>query len=122
MEVRHVGGYRNSRCFLYARAENLQIMGRWLEQFYFLLCPAIEIFSTIALAASLRRHRDRAPFYMIAVIFAATFGVVISSGPCVTPSTIDRVAASERESPSPCVAKAIHGAEANVAPVKENTR
>jgi cytochrome d ubiquinol oxidase subunit II len=82
--------------FIYALAENLQVMGRWLERPYLLVFPAIGIAAAVKLARSVRRRRDGVPFYMVAIIFAAAFGTLaISFWPYMIPFvvTIDEAAA-----------------------------
>jgi len=75
--------------FLYALAENLQVMGRWLERPYLFGFPAIGAIATVVLAASVRRQRDGTPFYMVALIFAAAFGTLaISFWPYMIPFSI----------------------------------
>ena len=82
--------------FLYALVAHLQVMDRWLERPYLLVFPAIGALATGVLAASIRRRRDGAPFYMVALIFAAAFGTLaISFWPYMIPFsiTIDAAAA-----------------------------
>jgi cytochrome bd ubiquinol oxidase subunit II len=82
--------------FAYALAENLRVMGRWLERPYLLVFPAIGVVAAIVLAASVRRRRDGTPFYMVAAMFAAAFGTLaISFWPYMIPFaiTIDEAAA-----------------------------
>jgi cytochrome d ubiquinol oxidase subunit II len=82
--------------FGYALAENLQVMGRWLERPYLLVFPALGAFAAIRLRASLRHRSDAAPFTMVALIFAAAFGTLaISFWPYMIPFsiTIDEAAA-----------------------------
>jgi cytochrome d ubiquinol oxidase subunit II len=82
--------------FGYALAENLQVMGRWLERPYLLVFPALGAFAAIRLRASVRRRWDAAPFTMVALIFAAAFGTLaISFWPYMIPFsiTIDEAAA-----------------------------
>ena len=82
--------------FGYALAEDLQVMHRWLERPYLLAFPALGAVAAIVLAASVRRHRDAVPFYMVALIFAAAFGTLaISFWPYMIPFsiTIDEAAA-----------------------------
>jgi cytochrome d ubiquinol oxidase subunit II len=82
--------------FGYALAEDLRVMGRWLERPYLLIFPAIGIIAAIVLAASVRRRRDGPPFYMVALIFAAAFATLaISFWPYMIPFsiTIDDAAA-----------------------------
>jgi cytochrome d ubiquinol oxidase subunit II len=82
--------------FVYALIENLQVMGRWLERPYLFIFPLVGSIAAIVLAANVRLHRDRAPFYMVAIIFAAAFGTLaISFWPYMIPFsiTIDEAAA-----------------------------
>ena len=82
--------------FVFALAENLRVMDRWLERPYLLLFPAIGAWAAIRLTTSVRRRHDRAPFDMVAVIFAAAFGTLaISFWPYMIPFsiTIDAAAA-----------------------------
>jgi cytochrome d ubiquinol oxidase subunit II len=82
--------------FIYALAENLPVMRRWLERPYLLVFPAIGAAAALVLATSLRRHRDGVPFPMVALIFAAAFGTLaISFWPYMIPFaiTIDAAAA-----------------------------
>jgi cytochrome bd ubiquinol oxidase subunit II len=75
--------------FAYALAENLQVMGRWLERPYLLVFPVIGVAAAIVLAASIRHRRDGAPFYMVAVIFAVAFATLaISFWPYMIPFAI----------------------------------
>ena len=75
--------------FGYALAENLQVMGRWLDRPYLFVFPAIGAFAAIGLAASVRRHWDAAPFAMVTIIFAAAFGTLaISFWPYMVPFSI----------------------------------
>jgi cytochrome d ubiquinol oxidase subunit II len=75
--------------FAYALAENLQVMGRWLERPYLLVFPGIGVIAAIVLAASVRRRRDGAPFPMVALIFSAAFGTLaISFWPYMIPFSI----------------------------------
>jgi cytochrome d ubiquinol oxidase subunit II len=82
--------------FGYALAENLRVIGRWLERPYLFVFPAIGAIAAIGLAASLLRHWDAAPFIMVAIMFAAAFGTLaISFWPYMVPFsiTIDEAAA-----------------------------
>jgi cytochrome d ubiquinol oxidase subunit II len=82
--------------FGYALAENLRVMGRWIERPYLLVFPAIGVVAALVLAASVRRRRDTPPFYMVSLIFAAAFGTLaISFWPYMVPFsiTIDEAAA-----------------------------
>jgi cytochrome d ubiquinol oxidase subunit II len=82
--------------FGYALAENLRVMGRWLERPYLLVFPTVGVIAAIVLAASVQHRRDGIPFYMVATIFAAAFGTLaISFWPYLIPFsiTIDDAAA-----------------------------
>ena len=75
--------------FLYALGENLPVMGRWLERPYLFVFPAIGVAAAMMLAASVRRRRDGAPFYMVAIIFAVAFcTLAISFWPYMIPFAI----------------------------------
>jgi cytochrome bd ubiquinol oxidase subunit II len=82
--------------FVYALAENLRVINRWLELPYLLVFPAIGVIAAVVLAASVRRRQDGVPFHMVALIFAAAFGTLaISFWPYIIPFsiTIDEAAA-----------------------------
>jgi cytochrome d ubiquinol oxidase subunit II len=82
--------------FVYALAEHLQVMSRWLDRPYLLAFPAIGAVAAVALADSVRRRRDATPFYMVALIFASAFGTLaVSFWPYMVPFviTIDQAAA-----------------------------
>jgi cytochrome d ubiquinol oxidase subunit II len=75
--------------FVYALAENLQVMHRWLERPYLFIFPAIGIIAALVAASSVRRRRDGLPFYMVALIFVAAFGTLaISFWPYMIPFSI----------------------------------
>jgi len=75
--------------FVYALAEHLQVMSRWLERPYLFTFPAVGVLAAIVLAASVRRRRDGAPFPMVALLFAAAFGTfLISFWPYMIPFSI----------------------------------
>jgi cytochrome d ubiquinol oxidase subunit II len=75
--------------FAYALAENLRVIGRWLERPYLFVFPAIGVLAAIVLAASVRQRRDGAPFYMVSLIFVAAFGTLaISFWPYMIPFSI----------------------------------
>lgn len=81
---------------IYALAENLPVMARWLERPYLFVFPAIGALAAIVLAASIRHRDDRAPFPMVVAIFAAAFGTLaVSFWPYMVPFsiTIDAAAA-----------------------------
>jgi len=82
--------------FFYALAENLQVMGRWLQRPVLFVFPAVGAIAAAMLAAGIRRRRDGTPFYMVALIFAAAFGTLaISFWPYMIPFaiTIEQAAA-----------------------------
>ncbi|HUK07227.1 MAG TPA: cytochrome d ubiquinol oxidase subunit II [Stellaceae bacterium] len=82
--------------FGYALGEHLQVMGRWAERPYLFVFPVIGVVAAIVLAGSVRQRHDDAPFYMVALIFAAAFGTLaISFWPYMIPFsiTIDEAAA-----------------------------
>jgi cytochrome d ubiquinol oxidase subunit II len=82
--------------FADALANNLRVLGRWLERPYLLVFPVIGILAAIVLAANIRKRRDGAPFPMVATIFATAFGTLaISFWPYMIPFaiTIDQAAA-----------------------------
>ena len=82
--------------FIHALAEHLRIMHRWIERPYLLVFPAIGAVAAIVLAASILRHDDRWPFYMVALIFVTAFGTLaLSFWPYMIPFliTIDEAAA-----------------------------
>jgi cytochrome d ubiquinol oxidase subunit II len=82
--------------FVYALAENLPLMHRWIQRPSLFVFPAIGAAASIMLAASVRRRRDGWPFYMVALIFVSAFGTLaISFWPYMIPFvvTIDEAAA-----------------------------
>ncbi len=82
--------------FGFALAENLRVMHRWIERPLLFVFPGMGIAAAIGLVASVRRRRDAAPFYMVALMFAAAFGTLaISFWPYMIPFsiTIDEAAA-----------------------------
>jgi cytochrome d ubiquinol oxidase subunit II len=75
--------------FAYALAENLQVMGRWLQRPYLFVFPVIGAVAAVVLAWSVRRRHDGPPYYMVALIFAAAFGTLaISFWPYMLPFAI----------------------------------
>jgi cytochrome bd ubiquinol oxidase subunit II len=75
--------------FGYALAENLRVIGRWLERPYLFVFPAIGMVAAMVLAASVRQRRDEVPFYMVALIFVAAFGTLaISFWPYMIPFSV----------------------------------
>jgi cytochrome bd ubiquinol oxidase subunit II len=81
--------------FIYALAEDLQVMQRWLERPYLFIFPVIAAVAAVVLAASVRYRRDEPPFYMVAILFAAAFGTMaISFWPYMIPFSITIEAAA----------------------------
>jgi cytochrome bd ubiquinol oxidase subunit II len=75
--------------FVYALAEDLQVMQRWLGRPYLFIFPAIAAVAAVVLAASVRYRHDEPPFYMVAIFFAAAFGTMaISFWPYMIPFSI----------------------------------
>ena len=75
--------------FVYALAEHLQIMERWLDRPYLLVFPVIGAAAAGVLAASVRYHWDGLPFSMVTVIFAAAFATLaLSFWPYMIPGVI----------------------------------
>jgi cytochrome d ubiquinol oxidase subunit II len=60
--------------FTYSLAENLQVMGRWMERPYLFVFPITAALAAVVLAASVRYRRDDLPFPMVALIFVSAFG------------------------------------------------
>jgi cytochrome d ubiquinol oxidase subunit II len=82
--------------FIYALAESLPLMHRWIERPYLFVFPAIGAVAVVMLAASVRRRRDGWPFYMVALTFMSAFGTLaISFWPYMIPYviTVDEAAA-----------------------------
>ena len=75
--------------FVYALAENLQVMGRWLDRPYLFAFPLVAAGAAIVLTVSVRQRRDGPPFYMGALVFAAAFGTLaVSFWPYMIPFSI----------------------------------
>jgi cytochrome d ubiquinol oxidase subunit II len=84
--------------FVYALAEHLPILHRWIDLPYLFVFPAIGAVAAIVLALSILRHNDRWPFYMVALIFVSAFGTLaLSFWPYLIPFviTIDEAAAPQ---------------------------
>jgi cytochrome d ubiquinol oxidase subunit II len=82
--------------FVYALAEELQVMGRWMERPYLFVFPVIGALAAVVLAVSVRYRRDELPFPMVILIFMSAFGTLaISFWPYMIPFvlTIDEAAA-----------------------------
>jgi cytochrome d ubiquinol oxidase subunit II len=74
---------------VYALAENLAVMTRWLDRPSLFVFPVAGALAAIALAASVHRREDALPFPMVAVIFVAAFGTLaISFWPYMIPFSI----------------------------------
>jgi cytochrome d ubiquinol oxidase subunit II len=84
--------------FSYALAEDLQVMGRWMDRPYLFIFPVIGAMAAVVLAVSIERHRDELPFPMVVLIFLAAFATLaISFWPYMIPFvlTIDEAAAPQ---------------------------
>jgi cytochrome bd ubiquinol oxidase subunit II len=84
--------------FVYALAEHLPILHRWIDRPYLFVFPAIGAIAAIVLALSIMSHNDRWPFYTVAVVFVSAFGTLaLSFWPYMIPFviTIDEAAAPE---------------------------
>jgi cytochrome d ubiquinol oxidase subunit II len=82
--------------FVYALIENLPIMNRWIERPYMFAFPVVGAVAAIVLVASVLRHWDSWPYYMVVLIFLSAFGTLaISFWPHMIPFsiTIDEAAA-----------------------------
>jgi cytochrome d ubiquinol oxidase subunit II len=84
--------------FVYALAEHLPILHRWIDRPYLFVFPAIGAIAAIVLALSILRQNDRWPFYTVAVIFVSAFGTLaLSFWPYMIPFviTVDQAAAPQ---------------------------
>jgi cytochrome d ubiquinol oxidase subunit II len=82
--------------FIYALAENLQVIHRWFEQPILFVFPLAGALASLVLAHNVIYRQDGTPFYMVALIFSAAFGTLaISFWPYMIPFsiTIDSAAA-----------------------------
>jgi cytochrome d ubiquinol oxidase subunit II len=82
--------------FVFALAQDLRIMNRWIERPYLFVFPAIGVAAAAFLASSIRRRSDGAPFRLVSVVFAAAFGTLaLSFWPYMVPFsiTVDEAAA-----------------------------
>ena len=85
--------------FAYALAENLRVLGRWLERPYLFIFPVIGALCVAVLAFSVRYRRDDLPFPMVVVIFVAAFGTLaISFWPYIIPFVLTVYEAAAPES------------------------
>jgi cytochrome d ubiquinol oxidase subunit II len=72
--------------FICALAEDLQVMGRWMERPYLFVFPVIGALATVVLALSVRSRSDELPFPMVVLIFLSAFGTLaISFWPYMIP-------------------------------------
>src|ERR1700684_3867093 len=75
--------------FVYALAEHLPILHRWIDRPYLFVFPAIGAVAATVLALSILRHNDHWPFYMVALIFVSAFGTLaLSFWPYMIPFVI----------------------------------
>src|ERR1700682_2949186 len=75
--------------FVYALAEHLPILHRWIDLPYLFVFPAISAVAAIVLALSILRHNEHWPFYTVAVIFVSAFGsLALSFWPYIIPFVI----------------------------------
>jgi cytochrome d ubiquinol oxidase subunit II len=75
--------------FAHALAENLQVMGRWLDRPYLFAFPLVAAAAAIVLTTSVRHRRDGPPFIMGALVFVAAFGTLaVSFWPYMIPFSI----------------------------------
>jgi cytochrome d ubiquinol oxidase subunit II len=82
--------------FVYALAEHLAVMQRWLDRPYLLVFPLVGVAAIAGLAHSVVHRRDGVPFAMVALTFTAAFGTLaISFWPYMIPYsvTIEQAAA-----------------------------
>ena len=82
--------------FVYALAEHLPILHRWIDRPYLFVFPAIGAAAATVLALSILRHNDHWPFYTVALIFVSAFGTLaLSFWPYMIPFviTVDEAAA-----------------------------
>jgi cytochrome bd ubiquinol oxidase subunit II len=82
--------------FIYALAENLQVIHRWFERPILFVFPLAGALASLVLTHNVIYRRDGTPFYMVALIFSAAFGTLaISFWPYMIPFsiTIDSAAA-----------------------------
>jgi cytochrome d ubiquinol oxidase subunit II len=82
--------------FVFALAEHLRVMDRWMESPYLLIFPVIGALAGVVLAVSVRSRRDELPLPMVILIFLAAFcTLAISFWPYMIPFslTVDQAAA-----------------------------
>jgi cytochrome bd ubiquinol oxidase subunit II len=84
--------------FIYALAEHLPILHRWIDRPYLFVFPAIGAIAAVVLALSILRQNDRWPFYTVAAIFLSAFATLaLSFWPYMIPFvvTIDQASAPQ---------------------------
>jgi cytochrome bd ubiquinol oxidase subunit II len=84
--------------FVYALAEHLPILHRWIDRPYLFVFPAIGAVAATVLALSILKHNDYWPFHMVALIFISAFGTLaLSFWPYMIPFaiTVDQAAAPQ---------------------------
>ena len=75
--------------FVYALANNLRIMNRWLERPYLAVFPFIGVLAVLGLLDGVKRRMDDRPFLMASIIFGAAFATLAASfWPYMVPFTI----------------------------------
>ncbi len=75
--------------FVYALAENLRIMARWIERPYLVIFPAIGALAALRLISGLRHRIDGRLFPMAALIFFSAFGTLaVSFWPYMIPFSV----------------------------------
>ena len=82
--------------FLFALDEHLRLLDRWIERPYLFAFPLTGLVAGLALISTVRRRRERAPFYLVAATVTAAFGTFVASfWPYMIPFsiTIDEAAA-----------------------------
>jgi cytochrome d ubiquinol oxidase subunit II len=72
--------------FIFALAEDLQVMGRWMERPYLFVFPVMGALAAVVLALSVRSRSDERLFPMVVLIFLSAFGTLaISFWPYMIP-------------------------------------
>jgi cytochrome d ubiquinol oxidase subunit II len=82
--------------FIYALAEHLRVMDRWMERPYLFVFPIVAALAALVLANSVQYRRDHLPFPMVFLIFLSAFGTLAASfWPYMIPFvvTVDEAAA-----------------------------
>lgn len=75
--------------FILALSEHMRVLNRWFERPYLFVFPAIGIAAGLVLAWSIRWRRERIPFEMVIITFAAAFGTfAITFWPYMIPFSI----------------------------------